>query len=57
MLTDVWQRFPCELVVLLLLLLARLAEKPTWHAAATCLGPSQQRGVIKLRYAAMQSRH
>ncbi|KAG8001403.1 SH2 domain-containing adapter protein F [Nibea albiflora] len=33
----------------MLLLPGRLVEKPTWHAAATCLGPSQQRGVIKLR--------
>lgn len=35
--------------VVLLLLLANLVKKPTWHAAATCLGPSQQRGIIKLQ--------
>lgn len=41
-----------ERLVVLLLLLARLVEKPTWHAAATCLGHSQQGSVIKLRHSA-----
>lgn len=36
----------------LLLLLARLVERPTWHAVATCLGPSHKSGVIKWCYAA-----
>lgn len=46
-----------EQLVVLLLLLERLVEKPTWHAAATWLGPSQQRGVITLRHGALHSRY
>lgn len=34
-----------EQLVVLPLLLERLVEEPTWHDAATCLGPSQQHGV------------
>lgn len=26
----------------------KFVEKPTWHTAGTCLGSSQQRGVIKV---------
>ncbi|KAA8596064.1 hypothetical protein FQN60_011355 [Etheostoma spectabile] len=48
-LSDVLAEVPERLAVVLLLL-ARLAEKPTWHAAAACLGPSQQRGVIKVSH-------